>query len=65
MERKPKRDEAHRIDQIAVIAKMGNGKFHQIRIAKDDKNSILRVIVELTESGSIELIQDEIEGITF
>jgi len=54
-----------KIEAIAIIAKLDNGKYHQIRTLKENESQILHYLAGLTESGALELIDNEIESIEF
>lgn len=53
------------IERIAIIAKMANGKYHQILTCEKDMQQTLHFIARLTKSGKVELIETELEGVEF
>jgi hypothetical protein len=54
-----------KVEAIAIIAKMDNGKYYQIRTLKDNEVQILNYLAALTKSGALELLDNELESIEF
>ena len=54
-----------KVEAIAIIAKMDNGKYYQINTLKDNKVQILNYLAALTKSCTLELLDNELESIEF
>lgn len=54
-----------KVESIAIIAKLDNGKYHQIRTLKENEYQILHYLAGLTESGALELLDEEITNVEF
>lgn len=51
------------IDRIAIIAKMSDGKYRQILVKKENEIDVLHAISSLSDDGSINVLEKEIEGV--
>lgn len=53
------------IEAICLVAKMDTGKYHHVRTKLSDRATILQFIAKLSDSGAIELVETELDGIEF
>lgn len=54
-----------KVEAIVIIAKLDNGKYHQIRTLKENEIQILHYLAGLTKSGALELLDNEINYVEF